>query len=77
MDNYGPAPETTGDRFSYGPLSTASSGVEAGPTSGRDGGGLSGSLALLGGSIALLAVGILLILASRRTLGAISTPPGN
>jgi hypothetical protein len=77
MDNTGPAPETTDNRFSYGPLSTAKGGVEAGPTSGRDGGSLSGSIVLLGGSVALLAGGLMLILASRRTLGAISTPRGN
>lgn len=78
MDNTGPAPETTDDRFSSGPLSTArNSGVEAGPTSGRDGGGLTASLVLLGGSIALLAVGIVLILASRRIPGAATTPRGN
>jgi hypothetical protein len=78
IDSLGSPPESTADGYSYGPLSSAkNSGAEGGPPAARDGGGAAGSLILFGGSLALLAVGIALILASRRTLGSISTPRGN
>jgi hypothetical protein len=78
LDTGGGAPEATTGGLSYGPVSSArNGGVEGGPTSGRGGSGPSATMVLFGGSIALLAAGVVLILASRRTLGSISTPRGN
>ena len=78
LDGGGAAPEASTGGLSYGPASSTRNGAaEGGPSSGGGGGGLSAQAVLFGGSIALLAAGIVLILASRRTLGSISAPRGN
>ena len=77
IENAGSPPESTDGRVSYGPLASGKEGAEAGSPAGRDGSGGSGPLVLLGGSIALLALGIGLIVASRRTAATISTQRGN
>jgi len=76
VDAASEGPETSGYRGSYGPLETTKDvGIGGGQPGG--GGAMTAPLLLLGGSIALVVVGIGLIVAARRDIGAVSAQRGN
>jgi hypothetical protein len=70
IDQTGPAPEATEDLGAFGPLATSLDGKGSGvETANRDlFAGQSLSVVLLGGSAALLVLGLALIVAARRNL---------
>jgi hypothetical protein len=69
IEQTGPAPEATEDLGVFGPLATGGDSKGGGETTSRDlFEGPSMAVVLLGGSAALLVVGIALILAARRNL---------
>jgi hypothetical protein len=75
IDQTGPAPEATEDLGVFGPLATGVDGKGGGETANRD---LleerPWSVVLLGGSAALLVVGLALIVATRRNLAPARQP---
>ena len=69
IDQTGPAPEATADLSAFGPLATSLDGKGGVETANRDLlAGQSLSVVLLGGSAALLVLGLALIVAARRSL---------
>jgi hypothetical protein len=69
IDQTGPAPEATEDLGAFGPVATGSDATGGGETANRQlFEGRSLSVMLLGGSAALLVLGLILIVAARRKL---------
>jgi hypothetical protein len=64
-----PAPEATEDQGAFGSVDTGFGGKDGGEPANRElFGSRAGSLALLGGSAALLVLGVALIVAARRNV---------
>lgn len=78
IDQIGPAPEGTDSQANFGPLSTGvDDKTEGAGTAGRDAPAAPDTLVLLGGSFALLVVGIGLLLAARNARAAALARRGN